>query len=418
MVSPNTLSMFLVFIMYHSSIQSGLAWSTFHVQTLGLIPKYFIPDRWSLRLKPVTDIEREKERASVRSDLGRSLDKSLFRKEADDIVLDLCKNLLGYCQQLTDSNGERTIAVIGFRVLTQSFCLSLSSAIKIIKPVFVWTLSSTKDGEGGPGELREMMLRSSKGIVFTNCYGIPMVCFSLVPLLFRCIYHPVFGDARHLPAELREYDNPEAKRAQGSIVSSSSDDLYGELSLSQRQQLALRELQKMLVDKTREINNALYIIENALLLQWRHLDFYLNRYNASTSSPSFDDDYSRSSTADMDYGGRSSIAKGKGSQPPIADVDVLKQDSSIVLQPILNKLAPVELTQETAGINYRSRNSYIQIYTVGLVFDSFTTVMEPGGCDVVCLEANMGFIYNFGFHFRKNEIDDDNDACDPGNITA
>lgn len=159
------------------------------------------------------------------------------------------------------------------------------------------------------------------------------------------------------------------------IAITSSGEFYDDLSVMQRQQLARRELQKLIADKTGEINSTLCmyntnmilnsersclttylilrffsftadIIENALLLLWRHLDFYLNRYNTSASTFGFDADYSRASTATMDYGRRPSVAKGKSYQPPIADVEVLKQDSSIVLQPILNKLVPVELVSE------------------------------------------------------------------------
>jgi hypothetical protein len=121
------------------------------------------------------------------------------------------------------------------------------------------------------------------------------------------------------------------------------------LTPSQRLQLGTQELERVIAAKAKEILSSLFILEHSLLLLFRHLRFYF--MNVTTDG--------RSSSVGFDA--HAPPPRSRSFLLAAGDVEVLRTDAKLVLQPILQKLGEIELSKEAVGLTYQTRNDYLQM---------------------------------------------------------
>jgi hypothetical protein len=71
---------------------------------MALLVKYCARTRWADKLTPITSAEQDDNKSTP-----GSLDVSAFRKKAERIARNVCKNLLTYCHAYSEPSGMRFI---------------------------------------------------------------------------------------------------------------------------------------------------------------------------------------------------------------------------------------------------------------------------------------------------------------------
>ncbi|KAJ3077070.1 hypothetical protein HK102_005296 [Quaeritorhiza haematococci] len=280
---------------------------TFHNALVALLNKYALPEKWHQRLTPVSDVEREQDQIIKFSGVGTGM--SLFHERAHDLVQDICRNLLAYCRAVTEN---------------------MADTRKPARLVFTCSMSMGKENDA---------VASTAGAA--PSIGLMVLCLkNMVNALFQSI-----DDRKNVRIKIAEVHKLPMEEI-NEICSRSAEPFIEELSTSQRQQFAVRELQRDGISRTKAVLSLLYMVEHVLLLLWRHLDFYLHRLRASGARQS------SLSTA----GGTAADAIDAGRM----DVENLRTDVATTLLPIVGKLVAIELPKDVIG-NVSARSAFIQM---------------------------------------------------------
>jgi len=285
---------------------------SFHSLLLNLLSKYSLPERWINKLQPVTEFEKGRGQMTTFI-LGRSMDSSILHYDAQFFAKKICMNILSYSQVVTSN-------------------LSTS-----LKPIFTYAISPSKESEK-----------------VQAIYPPPSLAL-LISFLRNTIdsYYQAVNDHKELSLKLKDIHNLTIEEI-NEIIYVFFDVDSKDYSPSRRQQLALNEIRKAVVRKSKEILALFYIIEHILLLFWRHLQYYLSFY-----APQSIDIYSEYNT-ELYNRFVNPTCNDKGFYPTYEELEKLKMNAPLIVGPVLNKLSQIELTYDVA-VNSKTRNNFIQI---------------------------------------------------------
>lgn len=344
-----SITAFLNQIAGHIATRTASAGSVFgplHSLLVALIPKYFSAEQWSASLQPVSD--SEKVMASMQApSLTARKGTTLFERDAKSLARDICKNLLSYCQIRTDSNS-----------------LTATTTAAPFTPLFTWTVSTATSGY--------------------DSSSVPSLA-TLVGLMNRTTTELQGGIQRHqtqlLKLSILSSLSPDEKQE---ILEASDEDYLDSLVAVQRDQLAVQVLQKMLLTSTHEVTSSLYVLETALVLFWRHLEYYLGQYpgllDANGAQPglgasrfgrsgALNGTNSTQSTFRSTVGPTAADFKQSQSQsqlsknfkPTLAEAQELKRNVSNIVLSTLDNIMGLDLSQERIGWDNSSRNTFIEL---------------------------------------------------------
>ncbi|KAG4088552.1 hypothetical protein H8356DRAFT_1056734 [Neocallimastix lanati (nom. inval.)] len=271
---------------------------SFHSLLLNLLSKYSLPERWINKLQPVTEFEKGRGQMTTFI-LGRSMDSSIFHYDAQFFAKKICMNILSYAQVVTSN-------------------LSIT-----LKPIFTYAISPSKESEKVQGS--------------SAIYPPPSLAL-LITFIRNTIdsYYQAVNDYKELSLKLKDIHNLTTEEI-NEIIYVFFDVNSKDYSPNRKQQLALNEIKKAIVRKSKEILALFYIIEHILLLFWRHLQYYLSFY-----APKSIDIYSEYNT--MVYNGITDLnSSDKGFYPTYEELEKLKMNAPLIFGPILNKLSQIEL---------------------------------------------------------------------------
>ncbi|KAF9908411.1 hypothetical protein EC991_009866 [Linnemannia zychae] len=343
-----SITAFLNQLAGHIATRTSSAGSVFgplHSLLVALVPKYFSADKWSMSLQPVSD--NEKYLASVQApSLTARKGTTLFERDTKSLARDICKNLLSYCQIHTDTV-SRTAS---------------TTAATTFMPLFTWTVSSAASGYDS----------SSVASLAT-----------LVGLMNRTTTELQGGVQRHQTQLLKLSKlsslTPDEKQE---ILDAADEDYIDSLVAVQRDQLAVQILQKMLLASAHEVKSSLYVLETALVLFWRHLDYYLGQYpglldTAGAQAGMSASRFGRSGGLNGLNGSQSSFRStvgptaadfnqsqsqlSKNFKPTLAEAQALKRDVGHIVLSTLDDIMGLDLTQERIGWDNSSRNTFIEL---------------------------------------------------------
>ncbi|KAF9105950.1 hypothetical protein BGX29_010934 [Mortierella sp. GBA35] len=327
---------------------AGSVFGPLHSLLVALIPKYFSADQWSMSLQPVSD--NEKWLASMQAPvLTARKGTTMFERDAKNLARDICKNLLSYCQINTDTTGR-----------------SATATATAFTPLFTWTVSTATSGY--------------------DSSSVPSLA-TIIGLMNRTTTELQGAIQRH-QTQLVKLNNlssltPDEKQE---ILEASDEDFLDSLVAIQRDQLAVQNLQKMLLTSTQEVTSSLYILEMSLVLFWRHLDYYLGQYpglldgagaqpglgasrfggsgglNGFNSTQSSFRSTMGPSVADFNQSlSQSQSQLSKNFKPTLAEAQALKRDVSHVIRSTLDTIMGLDLTQERIAWDNTSRNTFIEL---------------------------------------------------------
>ncbi|KAG4097647.1 hypothetical protein H8356DRAFT_1308894 [Neocallimastix lanati (nom. inval.)] len=271
---------------------------SFHSLLLNLLSKYSLPERWINKLQPVTEFEKGRGQMTTFI-LGRSMDSSILYYDAQFFAKKICMNILSYAQVVT-SNLSTTL-----------------------KPIFTYAISPSKESEKVQG---------------TSAIYPPPSLALLINFIRNTIdsYYQAVNDYKELSLRLKDIHNLTIEEI-NEIIYVFFDVDSKDYSPSLKQQLALNEIKKVLIRKSKEILALFYIIEHTLLLFWRHLQYYLIFY-----SPKSIDLYSEYNT--MIFNRAVNLnSSDKGFNPTYEELEKLKMNAPLIFGPILNKLSQIDL---------------------------------------------------------------------------
>ncbi|EIN05826.1 hypothetical protein PUNSTDRAFT_137309 [Punctularia strigosozonata HHB-11173 SS5] len=129
------------------------------------------------------------------------------------------------------------------------------------------------------------------------------------------------------------------------VVSLPDVDFLEELDLTEKQNLLVRELGRLKLDKQEEAHNVLDVLEMLLLLLWRHLTQYWdmrNEHAAQAKSLSMSMSRLASSTA-------------------IPDPETLRGEAAQKLAPVIQRLESLTVDGATLGGDWRDSKAYLDI---------------------------------------------------------
>ncbi|KAG0379853.1 hypothetical protein BGX24_011373 [Mortierella sp. AD032] len=323
---------------------AGSVFGPLHSLLMALIPKYFSADQWSMSLQPVSDAEKVMASMQAPSLTARK-GTTLFERDAKSLARDICKNLLSYCQIHTDNASQTAV-----------------STAATFTPLFTWTVSTATSGYDS----------SSVASLAT-----------LVGLMNRTTTELQGGIQRHQTQllKLSKLDSltPDEKQE---ILEASDEDYLDSLVAIQRDQLAVQVLQKMLLTSTHEVTSSLYVLETALVLFWRHLDYYLGQYPGLLDTTGAQaglnaSRFGRSGGLNGLNGGQSSFRAtvgpsaadlnqsqsqlSKNFKPTLAEAQALRRDVGHIVLSTLDNIMGLDLTQEKIGWDNSSRNTFIEL---------------------------------------------------------
>lgn len=214
---------------------------------LDLFPKYCIRERWSKRFKPISHHDTDMMTiTSVRR--GPDLSTTLEVEEANNLVLEICKNLTAYGQVSSERVGEG-------RLFDASVADAMSKRAEDIP------LSSTARGHRPSLGLLIFYLKSCLDQLLRTRKEQDQYQFKLSHI------------TELSPEEINQY----ASRAP------SSEDT----SPQQRQFFAQFYLSQYYAEKSKQISTLFFIIENALWILWKHLDLFFHMAPYKKGSPGF-----------------------------------------------------------------------------------------------------------------------------------
>ncbi|KAG0287751.1 hypothetical protein BGZ96_008357 [Linnemannia gamsii] len=326
---------------------TGSVFGPLHSLLVALIPKYFSAEQWSASLQPVSD--SEKLLASMQApSLTARKGTTLFERDAKSLARDICKNLLSYCQIHTDRNSQ-----------------TATTTSTTFTPLFTWTVSTATSGY--------------------DSSSVPSLA-TLVGLMNRTTTDLQGGIQRHQTQLLKLNKlsslTPDEKQE---ILEASDEDYLDSLVAIQRDQLAVQVLQKMLLTSTHEVTSSLYVLETALVLFWRHLDYYLGQYpgqlDVTGAQPGLGASRFGRSGLNGINGAQSSFRStvgptaadfnksqsqsqsqlSKNFKPTLAEAQELKRDVGNIVLSTLDNIMGLDLSQERIGWDNTSRNTFIEM---------------------------------------------------------
>ncbi|KAF9969991.1 hypothetical protein BGZ73_007424 [Actinomortierella ambigua] len=358
-----------------------------HSLLVALIPKYFAKDQWAHGLEPSNEGERLLSRSMISAlgtgsaiggggALGGGYGSSkaartmtAFERDATNLANDIRKNIVSYCQQRTDYHDRTATAM---------------------QPMFGWAVSSGLGAGSGFGS-------SITSATSVSPHSAPTMGH-LISFLGRITeeVHDALPQQQTLRFKLNHISTLTPEEKQDIVEATDLEGVADNLAAAQRDQLAVQVLQHLLVSTTQDLMTKLYLLENTLVLFWRHLSYYLGQFKGldeDTSSSSHGLGVSRfgmskssafgasTGAASMTgaggsasvFGASSSSGVGVKSQgygaaelskhfrPSFTDAQTLKRDAGHAVKPILERIAGLELTPEMVGQNYMARNSFISV---------------------------------------------------------
>mmetsp|Transcript_9771 Transcript_9771/g.13441 ORF Transcript_9771/g.13441 Transcript_9771/m.13441 type:complete len:528 (-) Transcript_9771:23-1606(-) len=200
-----------------------------HNMMLNLLAKYCTKDRWQPLLR--TNMMQEDDTP----------------QEYSSIVRDITKNLIAYARIISEFKDSRYKVLFSPRI------------------------------SAGDAKAEQDIPRS------VTTRGRPPTLTVLVDFIKSCLdeHLRLSVDRDNLNSKLNHIIELSSEEL-NSIISQSQrtspfpDDFQRTLTPNQRQMLAQMTLNELITAKNRDLNALLYMLENALLLLWRHLDFYVN----------------------------------------------------------------------------------------------------------------------------------------------
>ncbi|KAG0223100.1 hypothetical protein BGW41_005705 [Actinomortierella wolfii] len=362
-----------------------------HSLLVTLIPKYFAKDQWAHGLEPSNEGERLLARSMI-SALGTgsaigggavggygsskaTRTMTAFERDATNLANDIRKNIVSYCQQRTDYHDRSATTM---------------------QPMFGWAVSSGLGAGSGFGS-------SIASTTSFSSHTAPTMGH-LISFLGRITeeVHDALPQQQTLRFKLNHISTLTPEEKQDIIEATDLQNVADSLAAPQRDQLAVQVLQHLLVSTTQDLMTKLYLLENTLVLFWRHLNYYLGQYKGldedssnnglgvsrfgmskssafgaasvgtstitgaslfggSKGAASGFGNSSFSGTKSLGGGGAGAAELSKNFRPSFTDAQTLKRDAGHAIKPILDRISGLELTPEMVGQNYMARNSFIGV---------------------------------------------------------
>ncbi|KAJ2807698.1 hypothetical protein H4R20_001179, partial [Coemansia guatemalensis] len=288
-----------------------------HLPILALLPK-FTADGWVKRLLPTNDVERAQAQVPAalfddepsESVPAADIQRSVFGQQASELVDTIVQNAVAYAQAVTEQPLQ--------------LALSGDGAGRAFRPAFSWPIEHSRESDYTPS------------------------LATLVSFVRRSLTRIDRGrKARAEKTRLAQHSTEMTTADLRRLINASP---YVELSddLGTQQMRALAEV--LLAQQGRRIASSVAIlvvtVEQALVLLWRHLSFFV-----------------ASETAEDSYHG---VSNGKNTRLPASlalpssqERESLRSDASIALPPLLTLLSEIKLTDEFS--NAATHTSFIQM---------------------------------------------------------
>ncbi|KAJ2683006.1 hypothetical protein IWW39_005733, partial [Coemansia spiralis] len=255
--------------------------ASMHLPILALLPKLSTSTNWAKRLMPANDVERTLmavPASSVGGDLSDSsaadVLRSLFGQQASEIVDSIVHSAIAYVQAVTE----------------RSF-----------RPAFSWSIEHSREADYTPS------------------------LATLVAFVRRSLAR-IERARRARDEKLRLAKSPNEMPTADMrklIDDSPHEDAAADLSSQQMRALASVLLEQQGSAIARSVSGMVAAVEQALVLLWRHLSFFINTESNELQA------------------GRGSLA-----MPSQQERDMLRADAYIELPPLLTLLADLKLTQD------------------------------------------------------------------------
>ncbi|KAJ2554586.1 hypothetical protein IWW35_001200 [Coemansia sp. RSA 1878] len=274
--------------------------TSLHLPMLALLPKLSSSRSWFQRLAPTNDVERAQALVSAAlydDEDATDVERSVFGQQASDLVDAIVQNAIAYAQAVT----ERP-----------------TGSSRMFRPAFAWPIEHNRESDYLPS-------------------------LALLVAFVRQSLTQITRGRRARDEKLRLAQNS-AEMTTADLRKLVSASPYVEVSddLSTVQMRALASV--LLTQQGRRIGRSTSMlvstVEQALVLLWRHLSFFISV-----------------DTAEDSYGGR---ATGSMALPSAMERDTLRTDASISLPPLLVSLSELKLTNDEFE-NAATHSSFIQM---------------------------------------------------------
>ncbi|KAI9502794.1 hypothetical protein BX070DRAFT_152739 [Coemansia spiralis] len=290
--------------------------SSLNMPMLALLPKFCASNNWTKRLLPTNDVERAQSQVpastfdddvkdSTASALGErpinDAQHTVFGQQASELVDSIVHNAISYAQSVTEQ---------------QPLGLSSPGGARSFRPAFSWSIEHSRESDYTPS------------------------LATLVAFVRRSLFQIERGrKARNEKLRLSKNSSEMTTADLRKLVSASPYvELSDDLNTSQMRALSSVLLAQQSQRIGRSVTMIVAAVEQALVLLWRHLSFFLAaNVDASASSG---DLYGPTSFGGMS-GNRLPSALA---MPSAQERDVLKSDASITLPPIFTNLSEMKLT--------------------------------------------------------------------------
>ncbi|KAI7829197.1 hypothetical protein BX661DRAFT_197974 [Kickxella alabastrina] len=303
--------------------------SSLHLPMLALLPKFATSSNWTKRLVATNDVERAQAYVSAAgtstamspngsddmngADSGSNeLKGSVFGQQASELVDAVVRNALSYAQAMT----EQPLGGVG-----------LSEAARLFRPAFSWAIEHSRESDYMPS-------------------------LATLTSFVRRSLHQIERGRRTRDEKLRLAKNS------GEMTTADLRKLVGaspyvELSedLAPAQMRALGSV--LLTQQAQRIGKSTAMlvsaVEQALVLFWRHLSFFMGGGAAAVSNG-----------GECVYG---SVGRAQSSivvVPTLQERELLRSDVSITLPPLLTLLSELKLSNDEVA-NAATHMSFVQM---------------------------------------------------------
>ncbi|KAJ2617293.1 hypothetical protein H4S08_000394 [Coemansia sp. RSA 1365] len=288
-----------------------------HLPILALLPK-FTADGWVRRLLPTNDVERAQAQVPAalfddepgESVAAADIQRSVFGQQASELVDSIVQNAIAYAQAVTEQPLQ--------------LALSGDGTGRTFRPAFSWPIEHSRESDYTPS------------------------LATLVAFVRRSLTRIDRGQkARAEKTRLAKHSTEMTTADLRRLINASP---YVELSddLGTQQMRALAEV--LLAQQGRRITSSVAIlvvtVEQALVLLWRHLSFFV-------ASETVEDSYLSGSSS------KNTRLPASFALPSLQERESLRSDASIALPPLLTLLSEIKLTDEFASA--ATHTSFIQM---------------------------------------------------------
>ncbi|KAG0170312.1 hypothetical protein DFQ30_002656 [Apophysomyces sp. BC1015] len=289
-----------------------------HSAMMQLTAKFLSAEVCSSKVMPITDKEKTWANQSVSSAVKTS---TVMSMKAEQLILCVQKNLVAYAKNAT---------------------LAVDEQGRLLKPAFTHRFASITD---------HSLMRSSKqhytliGLCndlayFTASSKTPSLT-TLVACLQNATKNLQSAVAEHklLQTQQRNIASlkyEEIREVANTAIPANLGIQYDHLNPTQQQQVLTREIEARRKIQWKQLQNQLFVVENVLLVLWRHLEYYMRP--ASASRPFMQ--------SPCDPAADETIMSSQATmfQPSVVVSQNLKNSCTTVLEPVLEKLLLVDLT--------------------------------------------------------------------------